>query len=141
MVKDAELHAADDKKRKGVIEARNHADSLIHTTERTLSENADKVGADDKTKIEAAIADLRGVMDSDDAETIKSKTEVLAQAAMKLGEAMYKAQAGAGGPGEDAGPGQAGGAQPGAGAGGGGREGVVDADFEEVDEERKNRSA
>jgi molecular chaperone DnaK len=143
MVKDAEVHAADDKKRKAVIEARNHADGLIHTTERTLSESGDKVPAADKTAIEAAIADLRGVMDSDDADAIKAKTDVLGQAAMKLGEAMYKqgAEAGpggdAGGPGAGAG-GPGGGGQAGAGSG---REGVVDADFEEVDEERKNRSA
>ncbi|WP_142849282.1 molecular chaperone DnaK [Telmatospirillum sp. J64-1] len=129
MVKDAEAHAAEDKKRKEVVEARNHADALIHSTEKNLQEYGDKVPASDKSAIEAAITDLRGVMDKDDPEAIKSKTDALAQAAMKLGEAMYKStQEGGAAPGGDAGPTEAGPAE----------EGVVDADFEEVDNDKKD---
>ena len=124
MVKDAELHASEDKKKREVVDARNHADALIHTTERTIKEAGDKVAAADKTAAEKAIADLRAVMDNGDAATIKAKTEALAQISMKLGEAMYKAGAG----GEGA-PGADHGAKPDAG--------VVDADFEEVDDKPK----
>jgi molecular chaperone DnaK len=133
MVKEAQEHAEEDKKRRAAIEAKNHADSLIYATEKSLQEHGDKVGAAEKQAIEAAVADLRGVLDSEDAEVIKAKTDALAQASMKLGEAMYRAQQGA----EGAGPGG-----PGAGGGttGGNAEGVVDAEFEEVDDERK-RSA
>jgi molecular chaperone DnaK len=139
MVKDAEAHAAEDKKRKAVVEARNHADASIHETEKQLKEHGDKVGAAEKQAIEQALADLKGVKDGDDADAIKAKTEALTQASFKLGEAMYKAsqQASAGG----AGPGPGADAS-GAGADGGGqgKEGVVDADFEEVDEKRKSGS-
>ncbi|WP_029012451.1 molecular chaperone DnaK [Niveispirillum irakense] len=131
MVKDAEAHAADDKKRKELVEARNHADGLIHSTERTLSENGDKVDAADKTAVEAAIADLKGVMGSEDAAEIKAKTDALAQASMKLGEALYKA----GQEGPAAGAAGAGAAASDEEATGG--EKVVDADFEEVDDDRK----
>ncbi|HUB98126.1 MAG TPA: molecular chaperone DnaK [Stellaceae bacterium] len=136
MVKDAEAHADEDKKRRELVEARNQAEALVHTTERTLSEGGDKVPAGDRTTVEAAIRDLKGVTGGDDVAQIKAKTDALAQAAMKLGEAMYKAQqaAGAGAPGGDGGPSAGGGpdAQ-------GGNDKVVDADFEEVDE-RKKRS-
>ncbi|MFO1070889.1 MAG: molecular chaperone DnaK [Geminicoccaceae bacterium] len=134
MVQEAQEHAAEDKKRREAIEARNHADSLIYSTEKSLKEHGDKLAAGERSSIEQAIADLRSVLDSGDAEQIKTRTDALAQVSMKLGEAVYKAQAGG-----DAGPGDAGGAGPGAGAG---RkdDGVVDADFEEVDDERK-RSA
>ena len=91
------------------------------------------MGATEKQAIEAAVADLRGVLDSEDAEVIKAKTDALAQASMKLGEAMYRAQQGAEGA-------AAGGPGAGGGAAGGNAEGVVDAEFEEVDDERK-RSA
>ena len=90
---EAAEHAEEDKKRRAVIEAKNHADSLIYSTEKSLKEYGDKVGAGDKAAIEQAIADLKGVLDSEDAEPIRAKTDALAQAAMKLGEAMYKAQA------------------------------------------------
>jgi molecular chaperone DnaK len=135
MVKEAAEHAEEDKKRRAVIEARNHADSLLYSTDRSLKEHGDKVPASDKQAIETAMADLKAVLDSEDADAIRSKTEALAQVSMKLGEAMYKAQQEAGGggtPGDDAGGGPAGGARAG--------EGVVDAEFEEVDDERK-RSA
>jgi molecular chaperone DnaK len=135
MVKDAEAHAEEDKKRRELVEAKNHADGLIHTTEQTLSEAGDKVPEAEKAPVLAAIQALKDVVESDNAEEIKSKTEALAQVAMKLGDSMYKAQEDAGG-----GP-QAG---PGAGPHGGGPGGsqahddkVVDADFEEVDEKKR----
>jgi len=148
MVKDAEAHAADDKKRRALVEARNHADATIHGAEKQLKEAGDKVGADDKAGVEAAIAALKAEMESENADTIKAKTDALVQALMKVGEAMYKAaaeQSGAqaGGAGADgAGGAQAGGDAGGAqgGAQGGADEKVVDADFEEVDE-RKGKSA
>jgi molecular chaperone DnaK len=137
MVKDAEAHADEDKKKRDLVEARNHAEALIHTTERTLAEGGDKIAGTDRAAVEAAIVDLKAVTGSEDPGQIRAKTDALSQAAMKLGEAMYKAQqAGAPPPGDGgAGPGAGGGAD----ASGGGNEKVVDADFEEVDE-RKKRS-
>jgi molecular chaperone DnaK len=134
MVKEAELHAADDKKKRAVVEARNHGEALVHTTERTLKEHGDKISPSDKQAVEAAVADLRAVLSGDDVEAIKQKTDALTQASMKLGEAMYKSA-----PGGDGTPGD-GGAAPG-GGNGADESGVVDADFEEVDENRKGRSA
>ena len=131
MVKDAESHADDDKKKRELVEAKNQAEGLIHTTERTLSEAGDKVPAADKQAVEQAIAALKAVTGSEDPAEIKAKTEALAQVSMKLGEAMYKAQAAQG----EAGP-QAEAGAPG-GAAGAGDEKVVDADFEEVDENKK----
>ena len=131
MVKDAEAHAADDKKRKEAVEARNHADGLIHATEKNLKEYGDKVPADQKAAIEADLKALKDVLDSGDAEAIKAKTEALTQSSMKLGEAIYKAQQ----------EGEAS-AQPGADAGqahGAAHDGVVDADFEEVDPDKKGK--
>jgi molecular chaperone DnaK len=127
MVKEAEEHAEEDRQRKEVIEARNQADSLIYSTEKSLKEHGDKIGSNDRQAIEAAISDLRGVLESADAATLRSKTENLAQLSMKLGEAMYRAQAEGGG-----GDGSGGDA-----AGGTGDENVVDADFEEVDDDKK----
>ena len=123
MVKDAEAHAAEDRKRRELVDARNQADALVHTTERTIREAGDKVPAADKAAAEKAIADLRGVLDGGDIGAIKSKTEALAQVSMKLGEAMYKA--GAGGSADGAGGEPAGGPAEGPG--------VVDAEFSEVD--------
>jgi molecular chaperone DnaK len=136
MVKDAEAHAAEDKKRRELVEARNMADSLIHTTERSLSEAGDKVPAGDREAVQGAIQALKDTLASEDAAQIKAKTEALAQVSMKLGEAMYKAQQAAG---DEAGGGPPGG--PGAGAGGGTGDNVVDADFEEVDDQKKRGSA
>jgi molecular chaperone DnaK len=134
MVKDAEAHAAEDKKRKEAVEARNHADGLIHATEKNLKEFGDKVGAAEKAKIESDITALKDLLDSGDAAEIKAKTDALAQSAMKLGEAMYKAQQ----EGAAAGPGAApGGSAGGSGEGGPAKDGVVDADFEEVDGDKK----
>jgi molecular chaperone DnaK len=136
MVKDAEAHAAEDKKRKELIEARNNADSLIHSSEKSLAEAGDKVPASDKTAIEAAAAALKEALKGEDKDQIESKTQSLMQLAMKLGEQLYKqsqAEAQAGSPG-------AGAAGPGAGGAGAAKEGVVDADFEEVDENRKGKA-
>ncbi|MGB8315439.1 MAG: molecular chaperone DnaK [Aestuariivirga sp.] len=90
MVKEAEANAADDKKRKDVVEAKNHAESLMHSTQKSVVELGDKISAADKAAVDAAVADLKTVLEGDDAEVIKEKTNVLAQAAMKLGEALYK---------------------------------------------------
>jgi len=92
MVKDAERFAEEDKKRRAVAEARNQADSLIHSTERQIVEHGDKVGADVKASIETAIADLKGVLDGGDADALTAKTTALQTVAMKLGEAIYKAE-------------------------------------------------
>jgi molecular chaperone DnaK len=135
MVKDAEAHAAEDKKRKALVEARNQAEALIHSAEKQLSEAGDKVAAADKAAVEAALADLKSVKDGEDAEAIEAKTNALTQAVMKVGEALYKAGQAAG----EAGTGQAGGDAAGS-AGNTGDDKVVDADFEEVDE-RKGKSA
>jgi molecular chaperone DnaK len=140
MVKEAEAHAAEDKKRKALAEARNHADALIHTTEKTLKELGDKAPAADKAAIEAAIADLRKAMESEDAEAIKSGTEKLAQVSMKIGEALYRQQQAAEGAAEAA-AGGAGEAESKAKAGKPGEETIVDAEFEEVDDDKKSKSA
>jgi molecular chaperone DnaK len=132
MVKDAEAHAEEDKKRRELVEAKNQAEGLVHTTERTLKEAGDKVAAGDREAVEAAIRDLRAALESNNLDQIKSKTQALGQASMKIGEAMYKAQA-AGGPQPGEGAGSAGGASGGAA----GSEKVVDADFEEVDEKKR----
>jgi len=128
MVQEAAEHAEEDKKRRAVIEAKNQADSLIYSTEKNLSEYGSHLDAGDKSAIESAVTDLKGVLDSEDAELIKSKSEALSQVAMKLGEAMYKSQQG--GDGGDSG-GDAG------GDAGGRAEDVVDAEFEEVDDDKK----
>ena len=142
MVKDAEANAAADKKRKTLVEARNHAEGLIHNTERSLKENEGKVPASDKEAAEQAIATLKTAMAGEDAAEIESKTQALQQVAMKIGEALYKAQT----PGDgQAGPGGQGpGGQGPEGAAGGdastGGEKVVDADFEEVDENKGKKA-
>ena len=138
MVKDAESHAADDQARKEKVEVHNQADGLVYATEKNLNEHGDKIDEADKTQVEADIAALREVMDGDDVEAIKAKIEALSQSSMKLGEAMYKAE-------------QEGAAAAGDGfadAGGADSAGspaddptVVDADFEEVDDDKKDKSA
>jgi molecular chaperone DnaK len=127
MVKDAEAHAAEDKKRRALVDAKNQGDALIHSTEKALSEHGDKVGQEERTGIENAIAALKEATKGDNVEDIQAKTQALAQASMKLGEAMYKAQQGQG----------AEGAEP-AGEGAAPKdENVVDAEFTEVDENKK----
>ena len=131
MVKDAEANAEADKKKKELVEAKNQAEGLIHTTEKTLKENGDKISAADKTAIEDAIKALKTGVEAEDLAVIKEKTEALMQASLKLGEAMYKQQAEAAGAQQGAA-----GSQPGADTGASGQqngdEKVVDADFEEV---------
>jgi molecular chaperone DnaK len=126
MVQEAESHAAEDKKRRAAAEAKNQGDALIHSTERALSEHGDKVDAAERTGIENAIAALKEALKGDDEGDIQQKTQALAQASMKLGEAMYKAQQAAGGEGA-AGEGEA-----------KKDDNVVDAEFSEVDENRKS---
>ncbi len=133
MVKEAEAHAEEDRKRKELIEAKNQAEGLIHSTEKTLADLGDKVADEDKKAIEAAIEELKKVSEGDDVEAIKAKTTELAQAAMKVGEAAYKAEQAAG---EAAGGGETGGGASSGGAAG--DEDVVDADFEEVDDDKKS---
>ena len=133
MVKDAEAHAEEDKKRRDLVDAKNHAESLVHDTEKNVKEYGDKVPAEDKAAIETAIQDTKTILEDEnaDAEAIKAKTDALMQAAMKLGEAMYKdSQA------EAAGAAPEGDADAGAG---GGEENVVDADFEEVDPDQDKK--
>jgi molecular chaperone DnaK len=133
MVKDAESHAEEDKKRKAQVEAKNHAEALIHSTERAVAEHGAKVSDGDRRAIENAIADLKEALKGDNAETITAKTNALAQASMKLGEAMYKQAQ------ESAGTGGPGGA-PG-GNDSGKKEDVVDAEFTEVDDDKKNKKS
>jgi molecular chaperone DnaK len=131
MVKEAEQFAEEDKKRRAEAEARNNADSLIHSTERQLAEHGDKVSAEVKTEIETAITEAKAAVESGDAEAMTEKTNALTQAAMKLGQAMYEQQQAQAQPetgGDDAAGGEAGAA---------GDEEVVDAEFSEVDEEPK----
>ncbi len=125
MVKEAETNAGEDKKRRDAVEARNQADNLIHTTEKSLKDLGDKVPAADKSAIESAISDLKGVIDGGDASVIKSKTEALAEVSMKLGEQMYKDQQSAGAAPEGAAPQSP--PEP----------GVVDAEFSEVKDDKK----
>jgi molecular chaperone DnaK len=132
MVKEAEQFADEDKKRRAAAEAKNNAESLIHTTEKQLQEFGDKVSPEVKTEIETALAEAKTAVESGDADQMSEKANALTQAAMKLGQAMYQQQqaeteaaagpdAGTSGPAEE----QA------------GQEDVVDAEFSEVDEENK----
>jgi molecular chaperone DnaK len=123
MVREAEANAEEDKKRKDVIEAKNHAQSLIHTTEKAMAEHGDKVAGAEKTAIETALADLKSEVESEaeNVEAINAKTQTLMQASMKLGEAMYQSSQA-----------EAGAAQPEPA-----QDGVVDAEFEDVSDEHK----
>jgi molecular chaperone DnaK len=132
MVKDAEAHAEDDRKKRDLVDARNQADSMIYMTEKSLKEHGDKVDAATKSAIEAAVTKTKTAMEGDDAAAIKASIEELQQASHRLAEAMYQ-QAGAG---AGAAGGQAGGPGPGS-AGAQPEEDVVDADFTEVKEEKK----
>lgn len=121
MVKDAEANAAEDKKRREAVDAKNHADSLVHSTEKALAEHGSKVEESERRAIEDAVSDLKEALKGDDAEAIKAKTNTLAQASMKLGEAMYKQQAEA-----DAAKDAA-------------KDDVVDAEFTEVDDDKNDK--
>ena len=129
MVRDAEIHADEDKKKREAIEARNHADSLVYSTEKSLKDFGDKVDAVEKGNIENKLSELKKLMEGEDAEAIKKATDELAQASHKLAEAVYAKKEGAEG-GADAGAEHAGDAKP-------KDDKVVDADFEEVKEEKK----
>jgi len=125
MVKDAEAHAEEDKKRRELIDAKNQADSLIYSTEKALGEHGDKIEASEKSTIESTIAELKSAVEAEELERIQTKTQELAQVSMKLGEAMYQSSGG-----DESGGG-------GGGTAGGGQDDVVDADFEEVDDDKK----
>ena len=138
MVKEAEAHAGDDAVRKEKVELHNQADALIYNTEKNLTEHGEHLDAADKTQVEADIAALKEALEGDDIEALKSKIEALSQSAMKLGEAMYKAQQEEGMAGAD----DASAADPGgAGAANADDATVVDADFEEVEDDKKDKSA
>jgi molecular chaperone DnaK len=128
MVKDAEANAEADKRKREAVEARNQAESLVHSTEKSLKDYGDKVSAEDKAAIETAIADVKSVLDGDDAEAIKDRTGKLAEASMKLGEAMYKAS-------------QAEAEAKASGTRDDDEDDVVDADFEEVKDDDDKKSA
>jgi molecular chaperone DnaK len=123
MVKDAEANAAEDKKRREAVDAKNHADALVHSTEKALAEHGAKIADTERRAIEDAVSDLKEALKGDDAEAIKAKTNTLAQASMKLGEAMYKQQAEA-----DAAKDAA-------------KDDVVDAEFTEVDDDKNNKKS
>jgi molecular chaperone DnaK len=123
MVKDAEANAAADKKRREAVDAKNHADALVHSTEKALAEHGSKVAESERRAIEDAVSDLKEALKGDDAEAIKAKTNTLAQASMKLGEAMYKQQAES-----DAAKDAA-------------KDDVVDAEFTEVDDDKNNKKS
>ncbi len=132
MVKDAEAHSSEDKKKKEVIEARNQADGLYYTTEKALKEHGDKIDASDRGRIETALADLKKAMEGEDAEDMRKKTEELANCSHKLAEILYsQAQQNSGGAAGAAGAG----ASSGKGSDGGPE--VVDAEFEEMDDNKK----
>jgi molecular chaperone DnaK len=135
MVKEAETHAATDKKRRELVEAKNQAEALIHSTEKTIQELGDKVSDSDRKSVEAALSELKTAAAGEDTARIVAKADDLAKAAMKLGEALYR-QSGDGA--------QAAGGTGASGTGGGqaSSDGVVDAEFEEVkDDEGKKKSA
>jgi molecular chaperone DnaK len=123
MVKDAEANAAEDKKRREAVDAKNHADALVHSTEKALAEHGAKVGEPERKAIEDALADLKEALKSDDSEAIKTKSNTLAQASMKLGEAMYAQQAEADAKADAA------------------KDDVVDAEFTEVDDDKTNKKS
>ena len=128
MVRDAEAHAEEDRKLHDLVNARNQADALVHTVKKSLTELGDKVAAEDKTKIEAAIKDVEEAIKSDDKEAIESKTQHLATVSQKIGEQAYAQSQGGPGPG----PGASGGGDGGKKA----ESDVVDAEFEEVKEKK-----
>ncbi len=122
MVKDAEAHAAEDKKRRALVDARNQAEAMVHSAEKSLANSATRSRESDKSAIEAAIAGLKTAIEGEDVEAINARSNELAQASMKLGEAMYKAeQASAAATGHE----------------GKAEEDVIDADFKEVKDDKK----
>ena len=134
MVKEAEMHAAEDKQERESIEARNAADNLMYTTDKSLKEFGDKISDEDKAAIEQAKADLKSALESGDLESIKTKTEALQQAAYKLAEEVYKQSADQQQPGADGAADGAAGAEEQPRQGPSGDDNVEDADFEVVDD-------
>jgi molecular chaperone DnaK len=134
MVKEAESHAEDDKKRRELVEMRNQGEALIHSTEKMLTDFGDKVAEADKTAVEASVAELKTALEGEDKDAIKQKIDGVIQTSMKLGEAMYQSSQGAagGGDGGDAGP---------SASAGGPDDKVVDVDFEEVKDDDGKKSA
>ncbi|MFC5069519.1 molecular chaperone DnaK [Flaviflagellibacter deserti] len=124
MVKEAEAHAEEDKKRRALVEAKNQGESLVHQTEKSIADLGDKVPAADKSAAEGAIAELRTALEGEDVDDIRAKTATLMQVSMKIGEAAYAAGQGGG--------------ESASGASQGPNEDVVDADFEEVDDDKKS---
>ncbi|MBT3928646.1 MAG: molecular chaperone DnaK [Rhodospirillaceae bacterium] len=143
MVHDAEAHAEEDAKRKELVEARNHAEAMVHSVEKMLEEHGDKVSAEEKSVIEAEIEEVRGALASEDAAEIGAKMEKLGQASMKLGEAVYKDSAGPEGGMPEGMEGMEGMGPGGAGPAGDDDapepDNIVDAEFEELDDEDKNQ--
>jgi molecular chaperone DnaK len=131
MVRDAEAHAEEDKKFRELAETRNRADSLLHASEKALKDLGDKVASEDRAKVESAASDLKGVLKGDDKDIIEKKAAALAEASAKVAQQAYASQAGAE-------AGAAGGPAGGTGGAGsdGGREEVLDAEFEEVDKDK-----
>jgi molecular chaperone DnaK len=135
MTEEADRFKDEDRKKRELVEAKNGADAMIHSTEKSLKDLGDKVSAGDKSRIESAMAELKDAAKGDNVDTIKAKTTALAQAAMKLGEALYGSQKA--GPGGEAGAGPGAGAEKKNGAG----ENVVDAEFTDVsDKDDKKKS-
>ena len=134
MAKEAEAHAAEDKGKREEIEARNQLDSMVYNVEKMLKEHGDKIGGDDKSNVESALADAKKALEGSDASIMNSARERLTQASHKLAEAMYKSAQAQGAPSE------APGAGPDAGAAGPGQqkkdEGVIDAEYVDVDEKK-----
>jgi molecular chaperone DnaK len=131
MVKEAESHAEEDKKRREVVEMKNQGEALVHSTEKMLKDFGEKVPAADKGVVETALADLKSALQGEDKDAIKQKIDAVAQASMKLGEALYQSSQGA----------AAGGAGSADSGGGDGKEDVVDVDFEEVKDDDSKKSA
>ncbi|WP_454713479.1 molecular chaperone DnaK [Caulobacter segnis] len=121
MVKEAEANKAADETKKKLVEAKNQGEAILHSTEKALAEHGDKVGAPEKTAIETGITELKAALEGEDVEAIQAKTQALIQASMKLGEAMYAAQSGS---------------EDGADGAEAADDGVVDAEFEEVDDNK-----
>jgi len=128
LIKDAEIHAAEDKTRKELVETKNHADQLIYATEKSLSDLGDKVDGSTRAEVESAVADLKGILDNGDKTAIEAKMKTLTSLSHKLAEQMY-AQASS-----QANPDASGGGQQAGGGSGANDENVVDADFEEVND-------
>jgi molecular chaperone DnaK len=129
MVKEAEANAETDKRRREQVEARNSTEAMVHQVEKSLKDGGDKVPAGVKTEAESALAEARAALEGSDADALKAAGEKLTQAAMKVGEAMYKAEAAAGADAAGAAPGSAGTAKP--------ADNVVDAEFEDVSDHKK----